>query len=182
MEFFDVLDSNGHFTGQRKARVEVHRDGDWHRSVHVWLCNEHGELLLQKRAPDKDSNPNLWDVSAAGHISAGDTSLRAALRETREELGIDVEETHLQFLFTVTQSAQYPDLSFLDNEFQDVYLVHTTLPLDQFSFQQEEVSELRYISLPALQQLVEQQDETLVTHPQEYPALFATLLGLNPSA
>jgi hypothetical protein len=57
----------------------VHADGDYHGAVHVWIYVEStGELLLQKRADRKDSWPGLWDISSAGHISAGDTSLITA--------------------------------------------------------------------------------------------------------
>ena len=57
----------------------MHREGDYHRAVHVWLFAERTqELLLQRRASCKDSWPDLWDISSAGHISAGDSSLITA--------------------------------------------------------------------------------------------------------
>ena len=60
-------------------RVDVHRDGDYHRAVHVWIYSESThELLLQKRADCKESWPGQWDISSAGHISAGDSSLVTA--------------------------------------------------------------------------------------------------------
>ena len=60
-------------------RGDVHRDGDYHRAVHVWIFAESTrELLLQRRASCKDSWPDLWDISSAGHISAGDSSLTSA--------------------------------------------------------------------------------------------------------
>jgi isopentenyldiphosphate isomerase len=62
----------------------VHADGDYHGAVHVWIYVEStGELLLQKRADRKDSWPGLWDISSAGHISAGDTSLITARQAPR---------------------------------------------------------------------------------------------------
>ena len=62
-----------------KCRGEVHRDGDYHRAVHVWIYAESTqELLLQRRADCKDSYPGQWDISSAGHISAGDSSLVSA--------------------------------------------------------------------------------------------------------
>jgi isopentenyldiphosphate isomerase len=62
-----------------KPRGEVHRDGDYHRAVHVWIFVETTQqLLLQLRSDDKDSWPGQWDISSAGHISAGDTSLLSA--------------------------------------------------------------------------------------------------------
>jgi isopentenyldiphosphate isomerase len=58
----------------------VHRDGDYHRAVEVWIYVEStGELVLQKRADGKDSWPGRWDTSSAGHITAGDTSLLSAM-------------------------------------------------------------------------------------------------------
>ncbi|VAH32287.1 unnamed protein product [Triticum turgidum subsp. durum] len=60
-------------------RTEVHRDGDCHRAVHVWIYYEStGELLLQRRADCKDSRPGQWDISSAGHITVGDSSLSSA--------------------------------------------------------------------------------------------------------
>ena len=56
MEYFDVLDENGNKTGKLKLRNEVHRDGDWHRGVHVWIINSFGELLLQRRSPNKEND------------------------------------------------------------------------------------------------------------------------------
>ena len=61
---------------QSSCSSHVHRDGDYHKAVQVWIYVEStGELVLQKRADRKDSWPGLWDTSSAGHISAGDTSL-----------------------------------------------------------------------------------------------------------
>lgn len=61
-------------------RTDVHRDGYYHRAVHVWIYAESTqELLIQQRASCKDSWPGLWDISSAGHISAGDSSMISAM-------------------------------------------------------------------------------------------------------
>mmetsp|Transcript_7056 Transcript_7056/g.11033 ORF Transcript_7056/g.11033 Transcript_7056/m.11033 type:complete len:158 (+) Transcript_7056:57-530(+) len=59
-------------TGEVKKRSQVHKDGDWHRSMHLWLyqsnlANDSARVLLQRRSPYKDTHPNLLDVSCAGH-------------------------------------------------------------------------------------------------------------------
>ncbi|PKU85525.1 Nudix hydrolase 3 [Dendrobium catenatum] len=81
-ELLDVLTKTGEKTGRLfviLSRGLVHRDGDYHRAVHVWIYAESTqELLLQRRADCKDSWPGLWDISSAGHISAGDSSLLTA--------------------------------------------------------------------------------------------------------
>ena len=72
--------------GEKKARKLVHRDGDWHSSVHVWMYTLSGELLLQKRAEGKDTFPGRWDVSVGGHVTSGDGVLETARKEVEEEL------------------------------------------------------------------------------------------------
>lgn len=175
MEYFDVLHPDGTPTGHSKPRDEVHRDGDWHRTVHAWILNPRRELLIQKRAPNKESNPDLWDVSAAGHLSAGETSIQAVVKEVQEELGVQLSESDFQYLFTVAQQALSETGTFLDNEFQDVYLITADFPLSAFSVQAEEVSELRYIPLNDLQQLILDADPEFVTHDEEYRQLFDVL-------
>ncbi|XP_057766746.1 nudix hydrolase 3-like [Salvia miltiorrhiza] len=79
VEYLDVLTKTGEKTGVSKPRGDVHRDGDYHRAVHVWIFAESTqELLIQLRAECKDSWPGHWDISSAGHISAGDSSLVTA--------------------------------------------------------------------------------------------------------
>src|SRR5215510_7041074 len=88
-EIFDIYDENMRHIGT-KERSAVHRDGDWHKTFHAWVIfrDERGDwVLLQKRSADKDTFPNLLDISAAGHYSAGET-MQDGLRELHEELGL----------------------------------------------------------------------------------------------
>ncbi|KAL3621704.1 hypothetical protein CASFOL_034364 [Castilleja foliolosa] len=103
-EHFDILTKSGKKTGITKPRSVVHRDGDYHRAVHVWVFAESTQqLLLQKRADCKDSWAGLWDISCAGHISAGDSSLVTARRELQEELGIKLPNDAFELLFVFLQ-------------------------------------------------------------------------------
>lgn len=75
-EFFDVRREDGSLTGEVKLRSLVHRDGDWHGTVHMWVADRTPEgkcrLLIQKRSQDKDNFPGYCDISSAGHLDAGD--------------------------------------------------------------------------------------------------------------
>jgi isopentenyldiphosphate isomerase len=95
-ELFDVLDDEGRAIGTA-PRSRVHREGLWHRSVHVLVFHPDGRLLLQKRSASKDTCPGLWDSSVGGHVGAGEDPFASALRETREELGIDLLPAQLAF-------------------------------------------------------------------------------------
>ena len=87
-ELLDVLDENGISTGEVLTRDEIHRRGIWHRAIVVAIINEKNEILLQQRSEKKEKNAGMWDISVAGHISAGQDSLSAAAREINEEVSV----------------------------------------------------------------------------------------------
>lgn len=94
-ELIDVLDENGNKTGKIVTRTQIHKEGLWHKIVVIAIIDKNGRLLMQQRAKDKAKNPLKWDVSSAGHVSSGQTSIESAIRETQEELGIEVNEKEL---------------------------------------------------------------------------------------
>lgn len=81
-------------------RRRVHGDPSLiHRSTHILILHpETGSLLLQKRSASKDTFPGRWDTSVGGHVSFGQTYIEAAVREAREELGIDLASKSLEYL------------------------------------------------------------------------------------
>uniref|UniRef100_A0A6N2JWW3 Nudix hydrolase domain-containing protein n=1 Tax=Salix viminalis TaxID=40686 RepID=A0A6N2JWW3_SALVM len=165
-ERLDVLSKTG----------EVHRDGDYHRAVHVWIYAESTqELLLQRRADCKDSYPGQWDISSAGHISAGDSSLVSAQRELQEELGISLPKDAFEFIFIYLQDV-INDGKFINNEFNDVYLVTTVdpIPLEAFTLQETEVSAVKYISHEEYRSLLVKEDPDYVPYDvdEQYGQLF----------
>ena len=90
MELLDIRDETGEITGRVRERGMVHMDGDTHGTAHIWIVREREDgtydLLLQKRASCKDAYPGCYDISAAGHVQAGEDFLPTALRELEEEL------------------------------------------------------------------------------------------------
>uniref|UniRef100_A0A7N0VMC7 Nudix hydrolase domain-containing protein n=1 Tax=Kalanchoe fedtschenkoi TaxID=63787 RepID=A0A7N0VMC7_KALFE len=175
-EYLDVLTRTGDKTGISKPRGDVHKDGDFHRAVHVWIYSESTqELLLQRRADCKDSWPGLWDISSAGHISAGDSSLVSARRELHEELGVILPTDAFELLFVFLQKSVINDGKFINNEFNDVYLVTTLdpIPLEAFTLQESEVSAVKYMSyLEYKSVLADENPEYVPYSDDEYGQLF----------
>ncbi|PPD88186.1 hypothetical protein GOBAR_DD14890 [Gossypium barbadense] len=129
VEYLDVLTKTGGGGG------DVHRDGDYHKAVHVWIFAESTqELLLQKRADYKDSWPGLWDISSAGHISAGDSSLITAQRELQEELGVILPKDAFELIFIFLEECVTNNGKFINNEYSDVYRVTTLEPISREAF------------------------------------------------
>ena len=87
----DVFDDMGRFLCV-KPRDEVHQAGDWHRVFHCQIAtirNGVPSLVLQRRSDQKAAFPGLLDLSAAGHLSAGE-SPTDGVRELAEELGFSL--------------------------------------------------------------------------------------------
>ncbi|MFP4072264.1 MAG: NUDIX hydrolase [Desulfovibrionales bacterium] len=77
-------------------REDVHRQRLLHRSVLILVFDRHNRLYIQKRGLMKTLYPGRWDVSAGGHVLAGESCLDAALREVQEELGVTPERLVLR--------------------------------------------------------------------------------------
>lgn len=86
-ELWQLYDEQGRVLKDKGAkRDDVFGNGILHGASHVWIWRKDNgtlEILLQKRAPNKRTWPNRYDVSAAGHIDLGETPLDAALREAK---------------------------------------------------------------------------------------------------
>lgn len=176
-EYLDVLDSVGRPTGRTKLRREVHRDGDWHRAVHIWIINHRREVLLQKRAADKDSWPNRWDISCGGHLVAGEDSLTGALCELKEELGLCVSKDDLYYL-TTTQSSTRVAKDFINNSFYDLFWLQTNCESSDFRLQTSELSEVKFVSAVELQAMLNERPSPLVPHTEAYQIVLKLLAEL----
>ena len=149
----DILDESGRPTGEVAPKSEAHRLGLWHRCFHCWICgSERGSsyLLLQRRAATKDTWPGYLDVTAAGHLAAGEETLDG-LREVEEELGLRVGPERLVPLGTRKVDQQIPEGR--DREFHEVFLLADTTPPENLRLQKEEVEAVLKIDLDDVQAL-----------------------------
>lgn len=139
-EFLNLIDEEGHFLETAKPRSLVHRDGDLHPAVHVWIVKEKDMgvyILLQKRSAEKLINPCCYDVSAAGHVPQSEEFRISAVRETAEELGIHLNENELEFI--CLNKSSYNCGNIHDNEIRAVYLCRKKIDADNLTLQDSEV-------------------------------------------
>lgn len=181
-EMIEVLDNKGVSTGEVRTKAEIHKVGLWHRTAHVWIVTSEGNLLLQRRGPNMPTYPNCWDISSAGHISAGEPTVVGAQREILEELKISIPENKLEFLGTVRSESIHQDGKYINREFQDVFLVTMDINLSSLTPQASEVIEFVFWPWQELQKRAEAQDPELVPHPNEYAMLFEVMGKRYPHA
>lgn len=151
MELFDEIEEDGSRTGLVKERGVVHEDGTLHATVHTWIVRPNDksgyDLLLQKRSRRKDSNPGCWDISSAGHIEAGHGYLESALRELKEELGIEADPEQLREIGTrrCGFESEFYGRPFRDNELSMIYIYQEPIDIKKLILQESEVSEVAWM-------------------------------------
>ncbi len=95
-EWLEVVDEGGAPLAVM-PRNRVHDLALPHCSVFVLLYNKQNKLYLQKRQTDKERHPGCWDLSATGHVLAGEAKLEAGLRELYEELRVEAGKLYKVF-------------------------------------------------------------------------------------
>lgn len=124
----------------------MHRDGDWHAALHIWVggLDEAGRpfVLLQRRSQTKDAWPGALDVAVGGHVRAGE-SPEETVREAEEEIGLQAEVESLVPLGR--RFAHAADGS--DNEVQDAFAPRSDRPLDGYRLHPDEVDAVVQVSL-----------------------------------
>ena len=152
-EFVDVLDEHGAPIGQVKLKSEVHAKGLFHPTIHVWFYTLKGELLLQKRALSKNTFPGLWDVSVAGHISAGEKIIDSAIREVKEEIGLIILESELKKV-GVHKCIQKHNENLVDCEFHHIFICELKTPIKNLKLQKTEVDSVKLISIEDFEKMI----------------------------
>jgi len=179
-EILDVLDVQGNKTGNTKLRGEIHRDGDWHRTVHLWVITTHNDLFLQKRADGFWLGNGMLEATSVGHVSAGQTPEDTVLRECFEELGIELVSDQLEYLledkFGAVGSTKFIPV-YVNNEFHDVYVWKSDINLYDLKFDTQEMNGLELVTESEFTDMVMDRDGRLVPQWKEYEALLWYLGG-----
>lgn len=148
-----VFDEDGNAIGVA-SREEVHQRGYWHETFHCWMVSrKEGKdfIHLQLRSPLKKDFPNLFDITAAGHLTAEET-VEDGIREVEEELGLTVAFEELIPLGIIKDQIHLG--GFLDNERCHNFLYRTTEnPHALLELQKEEVAGMAAVELKAFTEL-----------------------------
>lgn len=158
LEYYDEYNKEKIGVAERKI---IHENELWHREVAVWVMNNKKELLLQRRSPKKEVGANKLSITA-GHIDVGESPVEAALREVREEIGLKLISSDLNFI------GIYRNVQKNNHCFSYTYLVRTNKGVEQMTMQEEEVSELMYISIDDLEKRMKEQDEEISFSKKDY--------------
>jgi isopentenyl-diphosphate delta-isomerase type 1 len=173
MELIEIIDKNKKPTGIIKPRDEVHKKGYIHKTVHVWVVNKNKEILIQKRSKSKLTHPQMWDVSCAGHVTAGDTSHETAVKELFEETGIKAEISELEYITSIEKKYFHGEIK--DHEIYDVFLLRKEINPLNLKFDPDEVEELKLMNAKTFfQSAISKKD--FIYNKEEYEIMAKILL------
>jgi isopentenyl-diphosphate delta-isomerase len=119
-------------------KMEAHRKGLLHRAFSIFLFNDSGQMLLQRRALSKYHSPGLWTNTCCSHPMQGESLDIAASRRLKEEMGM---------VCTMTKAFDFIYRADLDNElveheFDHVFFGNTN---QSPSINQDEVCEWKWM-------------------------------------
>lgn len=156
-----VVSENDEILGLME-KMEAHENGILHRAFSVFLFNDKGEMLLQKRASGKYHSPNQWTNAVCSHPKIDETYLDGAQRRLKEELGITTDLTEkFSFIYKADVGQNLWEHE-LDHVFTGNYE-------GNFALNEQEVSEVRYISMQQL-------DEEMNANPEKFTEWFKIIL------
>ena len=145
MELFDLYTADRQKTGRTMVRGEPVPEGFYRLVIHVCIFNQEGQMLIQQRQPFKRGWSNLWDITVGGCAQAGDSSQTAAERETREELGLDLDMKDARPTLTIQ----------FESGFDDIYVLTRNVDLSTLRLQPEEVQAVRWASKEEILQMID---------------------------
>ena len=114
--------------------------------------------MVQKRSTTKKKYPNKWDIPSAGHIDAGEDLLTGCVRETFEELGINLPKSALEFQLEMVNEKGW--------ELSQQYLVFNNTKTEDMKLDPEEVAEVKWLTPTEFEKLLYSDD--FVPHRKEY--------------
>ena len=143
-ERFDILTDLGEYTGKTATPDECHSRGYWHRAVFCLIVSLDGKILLQKRSSNKKLWPNRWDVTVGGHVRSGELGRYALIRECKEEMGLEIHDDEIKFI--VGSIYKKKKNGYINNHFDEFYLVIRNVNLEEIVLQKEETEEAKYFT------------------------------------
>ena len=149
MEVWDLYDENKNKTGKDWVRGNEIPDNYYHLVVHVWIKNAQGEYLISQRSENRESCPLMWEC-VGGSVLKGEESIQGAIRETKEEVGIDLMEPDGKLILSKVRKM---NLGKKFNDIMDVWLFEYNGDVDLTKATTDEVRQIKWMTKEEIKEL-----------------------------
>ena len=146
-ELWDLYDKDKNKLNKIVKRGDKLNDDEYHLVVNSWIKNDKNEFLITRRSPNKP-HPLMWECTGGSAIM-GEESIDAAIREVKEELGIDVDKNDAKYIGSTLR--YYPNCP----DILDVWVFKSNTDIDQVTIQKEEVVDVMWASKERIMELYE---------------------------
>ncbi|MBO5143700.1 MAG: NUDIX domain-containing protein [Clostridia bacterium] len=145
MEFWDLYDENKNKINKVVKRGDKLEDNEYHLVVNAWIKNSENKFLISQRVVTK-SHPLMWECTG-GSVLSCESTLDAAVREIKEELGIDIDISTAKFVGSTLR--YYPGCP----DILDVWYFEDETPIEKVVFQEEEVCNVKWATPDEIREL-----------------------------
>ena len=151
MEIVDIYDKKKGKAVERSTKPEL---GEYHLSIHIWITNSKGELSIQRRLTNKKMLPNMWNETG-GAASTDEKSEMTCAREFEEELGVKPNMDNTELISSIKRKYDYVD----------VWHIEQGIDLKDIKMQEDEASEVKYVTIDELKKIIKDKDFVLTIGP-----------------
>ena len=137
MEYWDIYDKDGNFTGRKKGKYEKWDKDEYHLATEVWVINSKKQILIQQRSEKCQLLPGIWALTT-GRVVSGETTRQGCIRELKEELGIEAKEEECNLVKSLLKNRL--------GMIWDIYFLRKDVELEDVTLQKEEVSTVRLVN------------------------------------
>lgn len=137
MEYWDIYDKDGNFTGRKKGKYEKWDKDEYHLATEVWVINSKKQILIQQRSEKCQLLPGIWALTT-GRVVSGETTRQGCIRELKEELGIEAKEEECNLVKSLLKNRL--------GMIWDIYFLRKDVELEDVTLQTEEVSRVKLVN------------------------------------
>ncbi|MFQ7518723.1 MAG: NUDIX hydrolase [Clostridium sp.] len=137
MEYWDIYDKDGNFTGRKKGKYEKWDKDEYHLATEVWVINSKKQILIQQRSEKCQLLPGIWALTT-GRVVSGETTRQGCIRELKEELGIEAKEEECNLVKSLLKNRL--------GMIWDIYFLSKDVELEDVTLQKEEVSRVKLVN------------------------------------
>lgn len=110
----------------------------------IFFQNSSNEILIQKRSKEKNGKYGI----TSGHVEKNEEAKCGAIREIKEELGIDIEEKDLKLFFNTK----------IQENVYNLYYIKKDIENDNFHLQKKEVESVKWCNQQEVENLIKRNE------------------------
>lgn len=164
-----VLDENGNVTDIEATKKEVHEKHLWHQEVAIFIINNEGKILLQKRSENVHYNNNKWGM-IANHVGINQTLIEALIQKAEEEINYQINPNDIRYLTMLKRKEER------EQRFTYFYYIKTDIKEEEIKLNTYLATEKKWFDFQELQELMlTNSEEVVFKNTPEYINIFGEL-------